>query len=175
MCYSAAYPQNVRSIILMGSGPPTRNDAQAGQARLNKRIVNLQEKGIISTARPESINELLELILPAYFSDPEFPVPPDLKNTGFNAVVHQKTMAALGDWDLSADVAELTHPVLLLWGEDDPFGLPMAEAIKNTLLRTEVELMVIDGCGHYWHEREAIVFSHIRNFLKSLSEASQRQ
>jgi pimeloyl-ACP methyl ester carboxylesterase len=159
----------------MGSGPPSRNDAQAGQARLNKRIVSLQEKGIISTDRPESMNKLIELILPAYFSDPEFPVPADLKNTDFNAAVYQKTMAAVGDWDLSTDVAELTHPVLMLWGEDDPFGLPMAEAIKKALPRTEMEFVVLEGCGHYWHERETMFFSHVRTFLKSLSEPSRRQ
>jgi proline iminopeptidase len=175
MRYAAAYPQNVRSIILMGSGPPTREAAQAGQILLNERITILQEQGIITQAQPRDIKSLIELILPAYFSDPKFPVPIELKNTDFNATTYQQTLAALGDWDLSVDAAELTHPVLFLWGEDDPFGLPMAEATKNALSSAEVEFAVLKGCGHYWHECADMFFSHVRTFLKLPSDPSGRQ
>jgi pimeloyl-ACP methyl ester carboxylesterase len=86
-----------------------------------------------------------------------------------------QTLAALGDWDLIIDVADLTHPVLLLWGEDDPFGLPMAEATKNALLSAEVEFAVLKGCGHYWHECDDMSFSHVRAFLKLPSDPSGLQ
>ncbi len=175
MCYAAAYSQNVRSIILMGSGPPTRKATQAGQAGFNKRIARLQEQGIIARTQPENTKNLIEFILPAYFSDPRFPAPAELKNTDFNASTYQQTLAALGDWDLSMDVAKLTHPVLLLWGEDDPFGLPMAEATKNALSNAEVEFVVLKGCGHYWHECDDMFFSHIRAFLNLSSDPSKRQ
>jgi proline iminopeptidase len=175
MCYAAAYPQNARSIILMGSGPPTREAAQAGQARLNKRIASLQEQGVIAQGQPGNMKDLIEFILPAYFSDPKFPVPVELKNTDFNATTYQQTLAALGDWDLSIDVAELTHPVLFLWGEDDPFGLPMAEVTKNALSSAEVEFAVLKECGHYWHECDNMFFSHVRAFLKLPSDPTGRQ
>jgi proline iminopeptidase len=175
MCYAAAYPQNVRSIILMGSGPPTREAAQAGQVGLNKRIAGLQEQGIIARTQPENIKNLIEFILPAYFSDPRFPAPAELKNTDFNAATYQQTLAALGDWDLSMDVAKLTHPVLFMWGEDDPFGLPMAEATKNAMSNAEVEFIVLKECGHYWHECDDMFFSHVRAFLNLSSNPSRRQ
>lgn len=174
MCYAAVYPQNIRSIILMGSGPPTREAAQAGQARLNKRIVSLQEQGIIARAQPGNMKKMVELILPAYFSDANFPVPVELKNTDFNTTTYQQTLAALGDWDLSMDVAKLTHPVLFLWGEDDPFGISMAEATKNALSSAEVEVAELKGCGHYWHECGNMFFSHVRAFLKLNSDPSRR-
>jgi proline iminopeptidase len=173
--YAAAYPQNVRSIILMGSGPPTREAAQAGQAGLNRRIASLQEQGIIARTQPGNMKDMIELILPAYFSNPRFPVPVELKNTDFNAGAYQQTLAALGDWDLSMDVAKLTHPVLFLWGKDDPFGLPMAEATRNALSSAEVEFAVLKECGHYWHECDDMFFTHVRAFLKLPSDPSKRQ
>jgi proline iminopeptidase len=175
MFYAAAYSQNVRSIILMGSGPPTRESAHVGQARLNKRIVSLQEQGIMAGTYPGNMENLIEFILPAYFSDPKFLVPVELKNTDFNAATYQQTLAALGDWDLSMDVAKLTHPALILWGEDDPFGLPMVEATKNALSNAEVEFVVLKECGHYWHECDDVFFSHVRAFLNLSSDPSRRQ
>ncbi len=175
MCYAAAYPQSVRSIILMGSGPPTREAAQVGQARLNKRIASLQEQGIIARAQPENMKNMIEFILPAYFSNPKFPVPVELRNTDFNAATYQQTLAALGDWDLSTDVAKLTHPVLFLWGEDDPFGISMAETTKNALSSAELEFVVLKECGHYWHEYDDMFFSHVRAFLNLSSDPSKPQ
>ncbi|MBN1222517.1 MAG: alpha/beta hydrolase [Candidatus Aminicenantes bacterium] len=175
MYYAALYPQNVRSIILMGSGPPTRKSAQAGQAELNKRIASLQEQGLIARTQSTNMKNLIELILPAYFSDPKFPIPFELKNTDFNPEASQQTVTALGDWDLSREVAGLKHPILLLWGEDDPFGLSMAEVTKNALSHAKVELVVLKGCGHYWHECADLFFFHVRAFLNLPSKHSGRQ
>ncbi len=175
MNYAAAYPQNVRSIILMGSGPPTREAAQVGQELLNKRITILHEQGIIFQPQPGNMKDVIEAILPAYFSNPEFPVPLELKNTDFNETTYQQTLAAIGDWDLRVDAAELTQPVLFLWGEDDPFGLPMAEATKNALSNAEVEFALLKGCGHYWHECDDMFFSHVRSFLKLPPDPSSQK
>jgi pimeloyl-ACP methyl ester carboxylesterase len=175
MSYAAAYPTNVLSIILMGSGPPTREATQAGQAQLNERITILHEQGIIVRPQPGNTKNLIAAILPAYFSDSKFPIPDELKNTDFNATTYQETLAALGDWDLRIEAAGLTHPVLFLWGEDDPFGLPMAEATKNALSSADVEFAVLKGCGHYWHECANMFFSHVRAFLELPSDLSGRQ
>jgi pimeloyl-ACP methyl ester carboxylesterase len=118
---------------------------------------------------------MIEVILPAYFSNSDFPVPAELKNTEFDETTYQQTLAELGDWDLSADVAGLTHPVLFLWGEDDPFGLPMAESTKNALSGAVVEFVVLKGCGHYWHECTDMFFARVRAFLKLPSEPSRQK
>ena len=175
MRYAAAYPQNVRSIILMGSGPPTREATRAGQELLNERLTTLLEQGSIVRPQPGNTKDLIEAILPAYFSDPEFPVPVELKNTDFNETTYERTLAAVGNWDINAEAAGLTHPVLFLWGEDDPFGLPMAEATKDALSSAEVEFVVLKGCGHYWHECENTFFSRVRAFLKLPTEPSGRR
>ncbi len=166
MRYTTVHPQRVRSIILMGSGPPSREAAQAGQAKLGQRIARLQEQGIIAPSLPMDTKHLLEAILPAYFSDPKFKIPEELKETAFSETAYQQTLITLGNWDFKEEVAKLTHPVLMLWGENDPFGLPMAEATKNALSNAQVEFVMLKGCGHYWQECPDDFFSHIRAFLK---------
>jgi pimeloyl-ACP methyl ester carboxylesterase len=166
MHHAAQYPGSVRSLILMGSGPPAREEVQHGQALLSQRIADLRERGVIAGEPPERLKDKILFILPAYFSDPEFPVPPELQNTEINPAAHQRTLATVGHWNIRAEAAELTLPVLLLWGEDDPFGPAVAEATKRALSCAKVEFAVLKECGHYWHEREDIFFYHVRNFLE---------
>ncbi|NIM90723.1 MAG: alpha/beta fold hydrolase [Candidatus Aminicenantes bacterium] len=166
MRYATVHPQHVRSLILMGSGPPSRMVAQAGQASLGQRIQELQRQGLIPVELPTNVGELLEAILPAYFSDPNFKIPDELKETPYSVDVYQQTLSTLGNWDFMSEVSELDHRVLMLWGQDDPFGLPMAEATKNAFSEAQVEFVILKGCGHFWHENADEFFSRIRTFLK---------
>ena len=160
MRYATVYPQKVRSIVLMGSGAPSLQAARDAQAYKAQRIAALQQQGIIP-ARPTSMQDLL----PSYFSDPRFEPPDELKNLHYNPTVEQLTWSALGDFDFTADVARLDHRVLLLWGEDDPFGMPMAEATVTALSAAQVEFAVLDKCGHFWHECPDAFYSRVRTFL----------
>jgi pimeloyl-ACP methyl ester carboxylesterase len=159
--YAVAHPQRVRSIILMGSGVLTPQAAQAGQANRAERIAALQQQGII----PEPIT-LMTDILPAYFSDPNFDMPGELKNIYYNPTVEQMTWSALGDYDFAAGVDTLNHQVLALWGADDPFGMVYVEATQLALSAATVEVIVLEKCGHYWHECPDEFFSHLRAFLE---------
>jgi len=164
--YATIYPERVRSIILMGSGPPVAQTAQEGQARLGQRRATLQKQGLVPEILPSNLEDILMAILPAYFSDPGFTIPAEIKESAFNPAVSQQTFAALGNWDFAREVAQLTHTVLFLWGKDDPFGLPMAEATRNSLSKAQVTFVVMERCGHYWQECPELFFSHVRKFLK---------
>jgi pimeloyl-ACP methyl ester carboxylesterase len=159
--YAAAHPQRVRSIILMGSGVLTPEAAQAGQANKAQRIVALQDQGVI----PRTITALADL-LPAYFSDPSFEMPDELKNMHYTPAVEQMTWAALDSYDFADGLGELDQPVLVLWGDDDPFGMAYLEATRDALPAARVEVVVLEGCGHYWHECPDQFFSHVRAFLE---------
>ena len=159
--YAVTHPQRVRSIILMGSGVLTPEAAQAAQANKAQRVAALQEQGII----PQTISSLADLF-PAYLSDPNFDVPDELKHMHYNPAVEQMTWSALGNYDFAAGVDTLDHQVLVLWGEDDSFGMAYVEATKRALSAATVEIVVIEECGHYWHECPAEFFSHVRAFLK---------
>ncbi|MFC1956351.1 alpha/beta fold hydrolase [Chloroflexota bacterium] len=165
MRYATIHPEKVNSIMLMGSGPPNIEAAVEGQANLGQRIGELMQQGIIPEVLPTTSAELIEAILPAYFSDPHFMVPDELIETTFSETVSQLTMSAMGNWAFTPEVAMLDHPVLMLWGEYDSFGLPMAEATKNALSNASIEFVVLKQCGHYWHERPGMFFSHVRTFL----------
>ena len=76
------------------------------------------------------------------------------------------TMSALGDYDFTPEVAKLDHPVLVLWGEDDPYGLPMGETTRDALSTAQVEFVVLRECGHFWQECPDEFFSRIRAFFE---------
>jgi pimeloyl-ACP methyl ester carboxylesterase len=158
--YATVHPERVRSIALMGSGPPSLSAARAGQLSRAQRIMELQREGIIL----EAISSVLD-ILPAYFSDPRFELPEELKNVHYNESVERLTWSALGEYDFTEELGDLAHPVLMVWGEDDPFGLSMAEATRSALSDTDVEFVVLEGCGHFWHECPEAFFSAVRAFL----------
>jgi pimeloyl-ACP methyl ester carboxylesterase len=160
MRYATLHPQQVRSIVLMGSGAPSMAAARAGQANRMQRIAALQQQGIM----PAQLSSLQD-ILPAYFADPHFEMPDELENLYYNPAVEQLTWSALGDYDFTPDVAILEHPVLILWGEGDPFGLQMAEATVSALSNARVEFVTLETCGHFWHECPEPFFDHVRAFL----------
>jgi proline iminopeptidase len=158
--YAVAHPQQVKSIILMGSGVLTPVVAQTIQRNKAQRVAALQEQGII----PQNVSTMADL-LPAYFSDPRFDMPDELENMYYSPMVEQRTWQALANYDFAAGLDRLEQPVLLLWGEDDPFGSAMAEATRDALAQAEVTFVVLEGCGHYWHECPAAFFAQVREFL----------
>ena len=160
MRYATLHPQQVRSIVLMGSGAPSMAAARAGQANRMQRIAALQQQGIM----PAQLSSLQD-ILPAYFANPHFEMPDELEGLSYNPTVEQLTWSALGDYDFTPDVAILEHPVLILWGEGDPFGLQMAEVTVSALSNARVEFVTLETCGHFWHECPEPFFDHVRGFL----------
>jgi len=165
MRYATVYPHRVKSIVLAGSGPPNADAAMAAQASLVRRINMLQQMGEIAVELPSEGKELVSAILPAYFSDSGFRMPDELANMSFNQEVSTQTYAAIGAWDFREGIGLLEHRVLLLWGEDDPFGSIMPEATMTALASADVEFVILEACGHYWHECPQPFFSQVRSFL----------
>jgi proline iminopeptidase len=169
--YATMYPERVRSLILYGSGPPRFEDVRAGQAKLGERIASLQEQGLLPVELSSTSEEIVQTILPAYFFNAEFEIPDELSSMSFNQVASDRTFAELGEWDFSSELGRLEHPVLMLWGEGDPFGICMVEATVSALSRADVDFVLLDDCGHYWHECPEDFFSILHEFL-GLSKAS---
>jgi pimeloyl-ACP methyl ester carboxylesterase len=160
--YATIYPQRVRAMILMGSGAPSMQAALAAQQPKLQRITSLQEKGII----PKNISGVRD-ILPAYFSDPHFEMPPEMNPLFYNGVVEQLTWQALGDFDFTAETKKLALPVLVLYGKDDPFGMPMVDAVISSLSNADIRLVLLEKCGHYWHECPDPFYEQVRDYLKN--------
>ena len=66
---------------------------------------------------------------------------------------------------MTANVAALTHPVLLLWGDGDPFGMQMAQATQDALVNAKVEFVLLKDCGHFWHECPDEFYPRVRALL----------
>jgi pimeloyl-ACP methyl ester carboxylesterase len=158
--YAVAHPDRVQSLILMGSGVLKPEAAQQGQAHKAQRIAALQEQGML----PPDMQSLSD-ILPAYFSDPGFAMPEELKDMYYDPVVEQETWAALEGYDFAAGLDDLHLPVLLVWGEDDPFGTAYLESTQRALTGADLEIVLLENCGHYWHECLEPFFAHVRAFL----------
>ena len=163
MAYAIRYPEQTRSLILLGSGPPSWDTIQAAFISFGDRVAALQAAGHL----PQELDNSLDAILPAYFSDPTFTFPAD--ETGGapeqNTAVNELTWQAIAGYNLTADLAALRLPVLILYGVDDPFGLTMAEASRDALTNANVSYVLLDQCGHFWHECPEVTFEAIRPFL----------
>jgi pimeloyl-ACP methyl ester carboxylesterase len=158
--YATIHPDRVRSLVLWGGAWPSSEIVATGQRNLAQRQAALQEEGIIP-ARPTAF----EQVLPVFLSDPHFELPEEFRQSQYSPKVEGETKAALGEYDITAEVARLSHPVIFLWGEDDPFGLETANATRNTFSAAEVEFVLIEECGHLWQECPNDFFSQVRAFL----------
>jgi pimeloyl-ACP methyl ester carboxylesterase len=175
--YATLYPERVGSIVLVGSAPPTWQALTEARSSLDERVEALQWTGVIPPVLPASGAELLVAVLPAYFADPRFDPPgeigPEALAAHYSDAVYRLTMQGLSDYDLTADLGRLDHEVLVLMGEDDPFGLAAAEAIQDALTGTDAELVALEACGHFWQECPAPFFARLRAFW-GLPEAGAR-
>ena len=92
-------------------------------------------------------------------------MPAELKGMFYRQDVQNMTWSALADTDLTEGIGRLDQPVLVLYGKDDPFGRPMAEATTAALAAARVELVLLERCGHYWHECPDQFYPRVRAFL----------
>jgi proline iminopeptidase len=157
--YAVVHPDRVDSLILIGNGPIKDSELKASLGRIRERVIELIEQGIID-AKLERHSDIYH----AYLSDPRFKPPFDLI-PDLNEPVMNLTFQAITGYDLTNDLPRIHKKILLLWGADDPVGLDAAEATKTALSGAQVELVVIEECGHFWQEKPQEFLTRIRAFL----------
>jgi pimeloyl-ACP methyl ester carboxylesterase len=170
MRYATLYPERVRSLALMGSGPPTREQTLQCQNALVQRIIALAQQGVIVENPQPGSREAERGYLPAYFSDPSFWFATDDPGSAplidqRTALVNDLTWAANANYDLTADLAGLSLRVLNLWGDADPCRPIASPAILDALPKAEVETVALSRCGHFWHECPEQFFAAVQTFL----------
>jgi len=169
--YASLYPENVGSIVIYGAAPPTVEWAVHFSIQMEERLKKLIETGVIDLEdltrdSPEWFREVLR----AYFSSPDFwfsaierGEPPE-----GNDNVNRLTFQAMGAFDLREDFAKVSHPVLILFGEDDPGGRPLAQATVDALSNADVELIIMEKCGHFWQEQPEEFYRRVAAFLNPI-------
>ena len=165
--YATVYPERVRSIVLVRSGPPTWDGLMSCFSGIEMRFLELQNSGVIPRDLTSGTEEYGKAILAAYFSDPTFWFSPEDEGgpPESNQQVTQLTWSAVEGFDLTSFVDELEHRVLVLWGEDDPCGLSVGESIEEALSAADIEFVLLKDCGHFWHECPDQFFPQVRTFL----------
>lgn len=162
--YATLYPQCVRSLLLLGNIPPTWSGFQAGLGRFQKRLQALQQQGLIPLVLPTDRWEQIKCMFPAYMGDPMHPL--SVEQFEYRHVIEQLTIAMIQGFDLTDQVARLPHRILILWGENDPFGKAWGEETQAALSDATVEFVVIPDGGHFgWMERPDAFAHSIRTFL----------
>jgi proline iminopeptidase len=103
-----------------------------------------------------------ELSVAGYFADPHRAT--DLTPFRVTGRVQQSIWESLGDFDLTADLAAVHCPTLIVHGRQDPIPLESSESIAKSL---KAELIPLDACGHVpYVEQPEKLFNAIREFLK---------
>jgi proline iminopeptidase len=176
MRYATLYPERVRSMVLLGSGPPARKQVLQCQDAVVQRIIALAQQGVIVENPQPGSPEAARGYLPAYFSDPNFwfaaddpgSAPPIDERT---AQVNDLTWTANDGYDLTIDLAAVSSRVLNLWGDDDPCRPIASPAIITVLPNAAVETVVLSRCGHFWHECPEQFFAAVQAFLARAATA----
>ena len=169
MQYAIQYPEHIRSLLLIDSVPPTVAGLHAGFECFEARLKDLQQKGIIPTELSTDHLESLKQILPVYLSrtNPPFDLPRFTETFDHTPEVGEQTWKALGDFDLSAQVATLKLPLHIFYGEDDPFGRAWADEARAAFSNATIDFQMIPDCGHFgWLECPEIFFPAFQNFLE---------
>lgn len=165
--YAAAYPGNVDKIVLMGSGPANHEVIGMAQEKIGERIKKLIDQGIITSELPDDPLLKLKAIMPAYYSDPGFEAPYEVSNMYYSPESATQIMRDLGEWSFDEKVSGLENEVLVLWGEDDPFGMEMGRYNYDLLKSADAKFELLENCGHYWHEQEEKTMRLLKDFLKN--------
>ncbi len=164
--YATRYQDKVSSLILASSYPPTYQANLKGMERHRQRIAELQEAGQIMDPLPGGSISLMDATLPAHFSDPTFELPyGDVLAPSHNYQASDNTWEAMRGYDLTTSLSTLNLSTLILWGEDDSFGLPTADATWDSLAAADVQFNLLVDCGHYWHECPEAFYSLVKSFL----------
>jgi len=169
--YASLHPDRVRSIVLMGSGPPTFAQTRQSKDAIARRIADLTAQGLIVTNPEPASPEAERGVLPAYFSDPTFWFSDDdpggaPRIDARTVEVGELTWTAIAGFDLTPDLADLDHRVLNLWGADDPARSIASPAITTALPNADVTTVVLEACGHFWHECPDQFFAAVQPFLE---------
>lgn len=147
--YAASHPESVAGLILLGPAPLTFQELEEGSGRFQERVARLTASGDLLLS--DDMYDLAEL-LPVYFADPSFEPTEKLAGMENSTVVNAATWMAIGEYDYLNVAGLIQAPTLVLWGEEDPFGVEWGTAVSQAIGDGTSELVLLPECGHFWQE-----------------------
>lgn len=177
LTYGGTYPQSVRAILTIGSGPITHEYLQVfvdnQRMRLSPADLEVIEYWSDPTRRTANHEraefERTRATAPAYFYDRKvaFRYAMELTPHDFNFRVIPAFLEAEGAFDLRPLLTAIAAPVLLLQGRQDLAG--EANIYESHLLIKGSVLKFINRCGHIpWLEQPEQTWKITDEFLREL-------
>jgi proline iminopeptidase len=157
-------------LALVDPAPITRAHRATFEAEFSRRSMGpaiqamraeLASSGLRERDPAAHRQRAFELSVAGYFADPARAA--DLTPFRVTGRVQTQVWESLGDFDLTAALATVDVPSLVVHGRQDPIPLASSEAAAVAL---RAPLLVLDECGHvpYVESREAL-FGALRTFL----------
>ena len=171
---AAKYPDRVRSLVVTGSMPvfygPLAPLPESGRRGRNARDVYYGGAG-------PSLAKMRELMARLEWYDASL-IPDETVRTRYEQSRDPQEMALAartdsprGDWqDLTAELGQITAPVLFAWGMHDAFLTPDYPLMLARMV-PHGQLYVMDQAGHHLQEeRPREFYSVVTGFLDSVLE-----
>jgi proline iminopeptidase len=179
LAYGGTYPDAVRAIVTIGSGPITGAYLEVMGTNRNTRLWpgELEVREFWSEPSRQSTDferaqfESTRAMASAYFYDRKAALQyaMEMSPTDFNFRVVPAFLKAEGNFDLRPKLKAITAPVLLLQGRQDLAG--EANICEAHLLIKNSTLTFINKCGHMpWIEQPEQTWKTVHEFLERLSK-----
>jgi pimeloyl-ACP methyl ester carboxylesterase len=79
---------------------------------------------------------------------------------------------AFRDWDITAELAGITCPALIIQGRDDEYGTPGQVTAIAAGVAGPVETWLVPDCGHVpHHQARAVVLAAMRRFIRAIVDS----
>ena len=165
-------------MVLLDPAPLTRQWREQFEAEFSARmrgpaVTRLREELTTSGLKerdPAAYRQrAFELSVAGYFAHPERAN--DLTPFRVMGKVQQSVWASLGDYDLTAQLALVQVPALVVHGRQDPIPLASSGAAARAL---GAEFVVLEECGHVpYVEQPAALFAALDRFLAATDAATR--
>jgi proline iminopeptidase len=172
--YAVAHPGHLFALSLMDAEPADRKTQLAGLGRLERRIAQLQNEGVIPNPLPpdrgNSCTRNSNATTPAYLANPRERVPRWLASTSCSVRAFNGTFAHTVNSSVLTPIARglgrLVVPALDLYGSKDVFGRTWDLESARLLKRAHPRVVEIKGAGHYpYLEHPAETFGALHTFF----------
>jgi proline iminopeptidase len=177
LAYAGAYPDHVRAVVTIGSGPVTSDYLAVFSENLRSRLCPPDMEAVQYWSEPSrraadferAEFERVRATAPAYFYDRQAALryAAELRQGDFNPRVVPAFVKAEPGFDLRPKLRAITAPVLLVQGRQDLAG--EANVYEAHLLIKSSTLTFINRCGHMpWLEQPEQTWKIVNEFLDGI-------
>lgn len=166
--YAAEHPEEVASVTMVDSVPPTATALDVAFVTYRERIRSYQARGLVPGdlpgAKEDPVGRALAL-LPIYFVDPAHPAARSMDGARLAPAVMAAHRGFLSSYDVRDSISRVVAPSLHFIAPV-PFGPAMATTMADAMPASRGRRVRMEDAGHLpWVERPAAFLAHLRTFL----------